>query len=451
MNTLYLMRHAESVANKRGIIQGTSDYPLSEDGILSLNNLKYEDLKKIKKIYASELLRAKQTAEVIKRNLNYHENIRIDNCLNEINWGILNDKEKEFCKINFPDYYRIYSQRGDFNLIPGADNWNYTQARAIAFLEKYINFDNETDLIVSHAAFLRILINLIMGRFRNTPIDLKNCCLYQFVNPLENLEIKNFDIAKSSIVKQVDCFDDTYIMKKKLSLITDNDRLEEYILNYLNNYFDTPYIIFMCNRDSYHLKITKFLSGVHKFGELSYEDTKTLTQKVKLLHDVLKKCNTLIKIEKKDILSELKLSLNYLLEDTSKDIVKNLLSDSNFTNYIQTSNYVLVHNDLHRSNILFDKSNVHLLDFESVKLYPELLQIATYICSAFLLENQIDSIDAILNTWDDKLDVDLINKLINYRLIYGLAFFDKKIKHNDYDDSDVEIKKKYIKALGGRL
>ena len=77
MNTLYLMRHAESVANKRGIIQGTSDYPLSEDGILSLDNIKYENLKSIKKIYASELLRAKQTAEIIKRNLNYQEDILI--------------------------------------------------------------------------------------------------------------------------------------------------------------------------------------------------------------------------------------------------------------------------------------------------------------------------------------------------------------------------------------
>lgn len=64
--TLYVVRHGETDWNVQGKIQGHTDIPLNENGIRQAKKL-YEKLKDIRfnAIFSSDLLRAKQTAEVI--------------------------------------------------------------------------------------------------------------------------------------------------------------------------------------------------------------------------------------------------------------------------------------------------------------------------------------------------------------------------------------------------
>ena len=65
MSTIYLLRHCD-YANPRRILPGRLPVPLSESGIKRANQLK--DIfknKNIAKIYSSEVLRCKQTAEIV--------------------------------------------------------------------------------------------------------------------------------------------------------------------------------------------------------------------------------------------------------------------------------------------------------------------------------------------------------------------------------------------------
>ena len=65
--TIYLVRHGETEWNKKGILMGQSDSPLTETGIeqvkATAQELKHVDFAAV---FSSDLLRAQRTAEIIK-------------------------------------------------------------------------------------------------------------------------------------------------------------------------------------------------------------------------------------------------------------------------------------------------------------------------------------------------------------------------------------------------
>lgn len=65
-----LVRHGESTYNQRKLVQGQSNSPLSEDGVLQAESLsKRLSNEKIDYVYTSDLLRATHTADIILKSL----------------------------------------------------------------------------------------------------------------------------------------------------------------------------------------------------------------------------------------------------------------------------------------------------------------------------------------------------------------------------------------------
>ena len=88
---LTLVRHGQSEGNKRGVIQGHSDYPLSELGAQQARALRaYLDERSISfdAVYSSDLSRARQTADIVAAGLA----ITNDRRLREKNYGNCQDK-----------------------------------------------------------------------------------------------------------------------------------------------------------------------------------------------------------------------------------------------------------------------------------------------------------------------------------------------------------------------
>ena len=87
MTTIGIIRHGSTLWNKEGRAQGSSDIPLDEEGLLEAiklaERLKAENWNVL---YSSDLLRAKQTTEIIGNPI---ENIPIyfDNRLREVGGG----------------------------------------------------------------------------------------------------------------------------------------------------------------------------------------------------------------------------------------------------------------------------------------------------------------------------------------------------------------------------
>ncbi len=74
---IYLVRHGETIYNKKGLFQGQTDIPLDEDGKLQARKagLRFNDEfiksgETISAIYTSPLSRTRETAEIIGENFN---------------------------------------------------------------------------------------------------------------------------------------------------------------------------------------------------------------------------------------------------------------------------------------------------------------------------------------------------------------------------------------------
>lgn len=90
---IFLIRHGESIGNARGIHQGQkNNFPLSELGKEQVNFLKnrFKDLD-ISAIYSSDLIRAKETAEIISGSRKIVP--ILDKRLRERDFGLIGEKE----------------------------------------------------------------------------------------------------------------------------------------------------------------------------------------------------------------------------------------------------------------------------------------------------------------------------------------------------------------------
>lgn len=91
MTNIYLIRHGTTDSNKSGKFQGTLDTPLNELGLAQAEKLgeRFQNVK-LDAVYASNLSRAIQTAEVIARVAGLHPIIMPE--LAEINLGKMEGK-----------------------------------------------------------------------------------------------------------------------------------------------------------------------------------------------------------------------------------------------------------------------------------------------------------------------------------------------------------------------
>lgn len=447
MNKVYLVRHSTSIGNEEDIIQGNIDYGLSKKGIELLNKLDYTKIKNIKNIYSSPCKRTLETSKIIKSKLNINCDIIIDNDIIEKQAGILNGKSKDYLKKYKKEYLDIYLNRGDYDEIPGGETWNFTQARVLSFLEKYIDKQDECDLVVTHAAFMRMFINTINFEYRNKSKDLPNACLYIIDNPLKKIIVKKYEIAKTSTVYKITTYDNNYILKRINRKLTKYDYSINKLLNFLSTYISVPKPLYMSDKSNYSIKIYEYIEGNHVLGNMNEKTRENLFKEVYKLTNLLKdysEKNKYDSFDKKDIISDMFYIKKELKDKKYIKIVDNLINDYELNNYLDTAKYTLVHNDLHRYNIVFKHKKIGFLDFDGLKLCPELLQPASFISTCFLLEDDSIEIENILKYWPNEVNINIVKKLILYRLLYGLSFFDKRSNCNKKDD---KIRKKYIKAI----
>ena len=88
---IYLVRHGQTDWNVEKRLMGLTDISLNESGILQAKLLGKEASQlKIDRIFSSNLLRAKETAEIINKFINV--DISLDERLKELNYGVIEGK-----------------------------------------------------------------------------------------------------------------------------------------------------------------------------------------------------------------------------------------------------------------------------------------------------------------------------------------------------------------------
>ena len=448
------MRHGESLGNQKRIIQGrTNDYGLSETGKRQIEKVAERisnEFHDINKMIVSPTKRTIQTANIIHDKIGKQIPVEIDNSIIEFNPGILAGHTHEYNAVKYPKYYKIWKQRGDLDGIPGAEKGNNLQARVIAFLMRYIDEENFNDIIVAHAGYNRCLVNTIEGRDRTTPIDSSNGAINVVENPLKNLKIQHKSRAMTSKVYIVETVEDKYVVKMKNRPIQKEDILEKHLLERLRPKFnELPFVSSLTNTQQGSVKVLQFLKGKHIYGKLNEQQKKELMQKIKKMHNALKKMST-EHYKKIDLVQMMKDKAKHSKNKYVINLAQEILLDSRKIRKLNNSRYCLVHSDLNRDNILFDDNEnehkVHIIDWEGIEVLPEDYQLACYLVSSMLIEDgNMSEIMELAHQFKWPIDEDYLVFLMKIRIFDGLYFFAEN--KNEYIQSNQKVSKEILKKF----
>lgn len=162
---LIAVRHAESVANTKGIYQGqTHDTDLSKLGKLQAKAVarKLSNIG-IGRLVTSPLKRCYQTAFEISRFID--RPINIDQRLIGTNHGEWEGKDKKWIKENYPDLYKQWKTKPSKVVFPQGEAFVNTVGRVMHFLERAA-LARKT-VLISHDNVIRI----ILAFSRGLPLD----------------------------------------------------------------------------------------------------------------------------------------------------------------------------------------------------------------------------------------------------------------------------------------
>ncbi|MCP1125551.1 histidine phosphatase family protein [Bacillus sp. 3103sda1] len=151
MTKIGIIRHGSTPWNKEGRAQGSSDISLDQDGILDAHKLA-ERLRKENWnfIYSSDLLRAKQTAEIIGEKI-ANIPIYLEPRLREAGGGQIEGTTEEERVLKWGKNWR--------ELDLGIESADSVITRGLSVIEEIASkHDNKNILIVSHGAFIRHLL-----------------------------------------------------------------------------------------------------------------------------------------------------------------------------------------------------------------------------------------------------------------------------------------------------
>ena len=160
-NKYYLLRHGEAVSNVNRICSSWPEEfenPLTENGVAMIEvSAKKLDGKGVSLIFTSDLLRTKQTAEIVAKTLQLPVNF--DTRLREISFGVFNNKSVD----EFEKHFENQQERVKAK-VPGGENYTEILDRIWNFMEEIDGkYQGKTIVIISHQAPLLLLVGKVKG------------------------------------------------------------------------------------------------------------------------------------------------------------------------------------------------------------------------------------------------------------------------------------------------
>ncbi len=185
-NRFFVMRHGRSTANERSLIVsspelGLNQYGLSDAGVKQVRTslqANLHDLCGVTKIYASDFLRARQTADLVASELNVE--VELSPALRERYFGDWEGQPSG----HYETVWRVDAEDSSHQ------RWNVESVQNVAermtrFLAQIDQSDSrQTLLLVSHGDPLQILLTSMAGNDLGT---------HRQLSPLETAEVRRLN------------------------------------------------------------------------------------------------------------------------------------------------------------------------------------------------------------------------------------------------------------------
>ncbi|MFD1363629.1 histidine phosphatase family protein [Lentibacillus salinarum] len=154
MTKIGFVRHGVTQWNKEGRAQGRSDVPLDGEGLKQARSLaERPEVGEWDVVYSSDLLRAKQTAEILTDNLGIQ--LYLDSRLRERGGGLIEGTTEEERVRKWGPEWR--------ELDVGFEPHDSIITRGISFIEEISAKHHDRNvLVVSHGAFIKHLLKALM-------------------------------------------------------------------------------------------------------------------------------------------------------------------------------------------------------------------------------------------------------------------------------------------------
>jgi broad specificity phosphatase PhoE len=182
VTTILLARHGETDWNRDRRWQGQADTPLNDRGREQARELA-ESIDRVDVIYASDLSRARETAEIV--GAHHGVEVRTDPRLRERAFGAWEGLHDEEVERRFADEYALLV-RGDGHGPADAEPYEALHARVSSFLDDVVRrHGHEHVLVVAHGGSLRVIhaiaggLDYLAHRRSLPPAD--NCALSRCV------------------------------------------------------------------------------------------------------------------------------------------------------------------------------------------------------------------------------------------------------------------------------
>ena len=161
MKNIITVQHTQSVHHTNGMVGSWTDWELTEKGKQQADNigrnLKAELAGKNFIMYSSDLLRAKQTAQIIAEHLGIIPIFKSE--LKERNLGKCCGKSVQWLRDNMECQEKTIDDRLFSDAESRRDEWN----RLKPFFDDIMSDDSENIIIVSHGDLLSVFNSMFLG------------------------------------------------------------------------------------------------------------------------------------------------------------------------------------------------------------------------------------------------------------------------------------------------
>ena len=161
MKTIITIQHTQSVHHINGMVGSWTDWELSELGVKQANRmgetLKAELSERRFVMYSSDLLRARQTAEIVGNYLGMTPVFRTE--LRERNLGRCCGKSVQWMRENMEMQEKTVDDRMFSDAESRRDEWN----RLEPFFNEIMTSNDENIIIVSHGDLLSVFYTMFLG------------------------------------------------------------------------------------------------------------------------------------------------------------------------------------------------------------------------------------------------------------------------------------------------